>query len=209
MEFEINYKQKRKARKIRQRVEKQWRIYKILSKLFLVISMTCLIVGLFFVNNEQFLLNDLMATFFSLMLIAYIIVRTVLNNLSSHWLMDRLNERIWIADGYMYHFVQTAFAAGLNSRRSDERAYLFIMDLKTITSAMYDPQSKRIEFRVRGEGMHYTDWYKKIVDKKWPLNGYQAIFYDCTQPSLYEYLKSEGIVFENTTIDFNVRDKRL
>ena len=36
-----------------------------------------------------------------------------------------------------------------------------------------------------------------------------AIFYDYTEPSLYEYLKSIGVKFSEETIPFKIRDARI
>ena len=60
----------------------------------------------------------------------------------------------------------------------------------------YDEKSRRIEFLADGTGCNYSDVRKQIVDREWPLNGYEAIFYDYFEPSLIGTLKSKGINVE-------------
>ena len=130
-------------------------------------------------------------------------------NLASHWIDDRLNERIWIEGNILNHFIQTSFAAGLNSRHADERGYVFAIDILSITEAKYDKDSKRIEFKANGQGYHYADVVEKKIDINWPLAGYNAVFYDYTTPSLYEVLKLKGVNFEITTLNFKIRNNRI
>lgn len=89
-----------------------------------------------------------------------------------------------------------AFAAGLNSRNADSTGYAFVMPFSSIRNVKYDEKSRRIEFLADGTGCNYSDVRKQIVDREWPLNGYEAIFYDYFEPSLIGTLKSKGINVE-------------
>ena len=109
-----------------------------------------------------------------------------------------------------YLLIQMNFAAGLNYRSADERANLYIMDLDTIHNAKYDPKSGRIEFNALGEGIFYNDYQAGVIRERWDLKeDFVAIFYDYTEPSLYEYLKSVGVMFSEETIPFKIRDARI
>ena len=147
----------------------------------------------FFVPYERYTLAGVLGVLFSVCLVLFFVCRSLISNMSSHWIQDRLNERIWVEDGRLYQFIQMNFAGGLNYRSADERANMYIMDLDTIHNAKYDPKSGRIEFNALGEGIFYN----------------VAIFYDYTEPSLYEYLKSVGIKFSEETIPFKIRDARI
>lgn len=209
MEFELTSKQKRKARRRRQKYEPQWRLYKLLGNILLILAIVFFVVGIYFVEDNDYVLLSVFGVAFALTLVASVSVRALLTNLTSHWLQSRLNERLWVEDGHLFHFVQTPFAAGLNYRHADSRAYLFSMDIPTIREAKYDPQSGRVEFLVNGEGIHFSDIDKQQMDRQWSLNGYRAIFYDCTNPSLVEYLKKYGVQFSETRIGFKIRDASL
>ena len=66
---------------------------------------------------------------------------------------------------------------------------MYIMDLDTIHNAKYDPKSGRIEFNALGEGIFYNDYQAGVIRERWDLKeDFVAIFYDYTEPSLYEYL---------------------
>ena len=80
----------------------------------------------------------------------------------------------------------------------------------TIHNAKYDPKSGRIEFNALGEGIFYNDYQTGVIRERWDLKeDFVAIFYDYTEPSLYEYLKSAGVKFSEETIPFKIRDARI
>lgn len=135
--------------------------------------------------------------------------RAVWMNLASHWIQDRLNERIWIEDGILYHFIQTAFAAGLNARFADSTARVYEYDLSTIRNAKYDPGSGRIEFNVDGKLVYYEDYYKKVIGHVNQINGKPANFYEYMEPSLYKYLEGKGVKFSLETLDFKIPDPHV
>lgn len=209
MELNIKRSNKKKCKKNRIKKEKKWVPLRIISNVSLVISIASLIIGIFFVGYEKFILTGICSVSFAVFLIVCIIAKALLANLTSHWVDDRLNEKIWIEENVLNHFVQTSFAAGINTRHADERGYLFAIDISSIYDAKYDKDSKRIEFKANGHGYHYADVEKKSIDKDWLLKGYNAVFYDYTEPSLYDVLKSRGIQFEITTLDFKIRDSRI
>lgn len=209
MELDIKRSNKKKCKKNRIKKERKWVPFRIISNVSLVISIASLIIGIFFIEYENFTLTGIFGVCFAVFLIICVIVKSLLANLTSHWVDDRLNERIWIEDDILNHFVQTSFAAGINARHADERGYLFAIDISSIHEAKYDKDSKRIEFKANGHGYHYADVVKKSIDKDWLLKEYNAVFYDYMEPCLYEVLKSKGIHFEIETLDFKIRDSRI
>ena len=151
-----------------------------------------------------------LASCFQCALSCFFVCRSLITNMSFHWIDDRLNERIWVEDGRLYQFIQMNFAGGLNYRSADERANLYIMDIDTIHNAKYDPKSGRIEFNALGEGIFYNDYQGGVIRDRWELKeDFVGIFYDYTEPSLYEYLKSVDVKFSEETIPFKIRDARI
>ena len=183
-----------RAKRRRIKGERKWRILRLLSIISLIISLTSGTVGILFIPSEKIELISILGILFSVCLVLFFICRSLIANMASHWIDDRLNERIWVEDGRLYQFIQMNFAGGLNYRSADERANLYIMDLDTIHNAKYDPKSGRIEFNALGEGIFYNDYQTGVIRERWDLKeDFVAIFYDYTEPSLYEYLKSIGV----------------
>ena len=195
MEFTITSKTKAKAQKRRIKNESKWVALRTISIVSLVISLVSGIAGIFFVPYERYTLAGVLGVLFSVCLVLFFVCRSLISNMSSHWIQDRLNERIWVEDGRLYQFIQMNFAG---------------MDLDTIHNAKYDPKSGRIEFNALGEGIFYNDYQAGVIRERWDLKeDFVAIFYDYTEPSLYEYLKSVGIKFSEETIPFKIRDARI
>ena len=210
LEFTITQASKMRARRRRIKGERKWRILRLLSIISLIISLTSGTVGILFIPSEKIELISILGILFSVCLVLFFICRSLIANMASHWIDDRLNERIWVEDGRLYQFIQMNFAGGLNYRSADERANLYIMDLDTIHNAKYDPKSGRIEFNALGEGIFYNDYQTGVIRERWDLKeDFVAIFYDYTEPSLYEYLKSIGVKFSEETIPFKIRDARI
>lgn len=210
MEFEITAKTKKKAKKRRIKNEKKWIVLRGASIISFYISIIAFVMDIFVIKYEQSTLGGICGVIFSVFLILFVVFKALIANMASHWIDDRLNERIWIEDGKLYHFIQIAFAAGLNSRHADERATVYIIDLQSIRNAKYDQKSGRIEFNATGTGIDYADYQTNRIEQQWELySDFTGIFYDYTNPSLYEYLKSIGITFKEETIDFKIRDGRI
>ena len=210
LEFKITQASKTRARRRRIKGERKWRALRLLSIISLIISLISGTVGIFFVPYESYTLAGVLSVLFSVCLVLFFVCRSLITNMSSHWIDDRLNERIWVEDGRLYQFIQMNFAGGLNYRSADERANLYIMDLDTIHYEKYDPKSGRIEFNALGEGIFYNDYQTGVIRERWDLKeDFVAIFYDYTEPSLYEYLKSVGVTFSEETIPFKIRDARI
>ena len=209
MEFDILKENKRKAKKRRIRNEKKWRPFRCVALISLLISIVAFVIGIFGISYGEYAKTDICGCVFAISLTIYVIVKSLLSNLSSHLVTDRLNERIWIENGNLYHFIQTSFAAGINSWSADENGYLFAMDIASIREAKFDARSGRIEFKSDGKGKHYSDHLKGIVDKEWTLNGFPAVFYDYTEPSLQKTLEAAGVTFENKILNFKICDDRI
>ena len=210
LEFTITQASKMRAKRRRIKGERKWRILRLLSIISLIISLTSGTVGILFIPSEKIELISILGILFSVCLVLFFICRSLIANMASHWIDDRLNERIWVEDCRLYQFIQMNFAGGLNYRSADERANLYIMDLDTIHNAKYDPKSGRIEFNALGEGIFYNDYQTGVIRERWDLKeDFVAIFYDYTEPSLYEYLKSIGVKFSEETIPFKIRDARI
>lgn len=210
MEFAITPKTKARAQKRRIRNESKWRTLRTISVVSLVIAVVSGATGIFFVPYENYVLGGVLGVLFSVCLVLSFVCRALISNMSSHWIDDRLNERIWVENGRLYHFIQMNFAGGLNYRTADERANLYIIDLGTVHNAKYDPKSGRIEFNAFGEGVFYDDYQAGVIRNRWRLEeDFVGIFYDYTDPSLYGYLKSIGVKFSEETIPFKIRDARI
>ena len=180
MDFNVKKKNKKKARKNRIRKEKKWIIPRFVTTILYIVSIFSLCVGIFLISNNDY---EKLEIFGIVFVVTFI-------------LADRLNEKLWMDDNALYHFQQVAFAAGLNSRNADSTGYTFVMPLSSIRNVKYDERSRRIEFLADGTGYHYSDVRKQIVDREWPLNEYEAIFYDYFEPSLIDTLKTKGINVE-------------
>ena len=210
MEVTITPKTKARAKKRRIKNESKWVTLRIISIVSLVISLVSGIVGIFVIPYNNFTLAGVLGVLFAVCLVLFFVLRSLISNMSSHWIDDRLNERIWVEGGRLYQFIQMNFAGGLNYRTADERANLYIIDLDTIHNAKYDPKSGRIEFNAFGEGIFYNDYQAGVIRERWNLEeDFVGIFYDYTEPSLYEYLKSIGVKFSEETIPFKIRDARI
>lgn len=210
MEFSITQKSKKKARKNRIRQEKKWIILRILTLLLFIVSAISFGVGILGISNSDYEKLEFFGIIFSISFIGAIILKAFMENLASHWIQDRLNEKLWMDDNTLYHFQQVAFAAGLNARSADSTGYTFALLLNSIRNVRFDEKSKRIEFLADGEGYHYSDVHKQVIDQEWALNGYEAVFYDYFEPSLIEILKQQGIKVETSELnDYSVFDNRI
>ena len=196
MDFNVKKKNKKKARKNRIRKEKKWIIPRFVTTILYIVSIFSFCVGTFLISNNDYEKLEIFGIVFVVTFILAIILSAVVKNLASHWIQDRLNEKLWMDENALYHFQQVAFAAGLNSRNADSTGYTFVMPLSSIRNVKYDERSRRIEFLADGTGYHYSDVRKQIVDREWPLNEYEAIFYDYFEPSLIDTLKTKGINVE-------------
>lgn len=196
MDFNVTKKNKKKARKNRIRKERKWIIPRFLTTVLYIVSIVSFCVGIFVISNNDYEKLQIFGIIFVVTFIIAIILSTVVKNLASHWIQDRLNEKLWMDENALYHFQQVAFAAGLNSRNADSTGYTFVMPFSSIRNVKYDVKSRLIEFLTDGTGYHYSDVRKQIVDREWPLNEYEAIFYDYFEPSLIEILKSKDINVE-------------
>lgn len=212
MEFLITKKAKRKAQRIRALNEKKWRGIRIRFVINLVVAMITFPLGYVFYLKY----NDLMGCAVCVILSSITLVLSaacigLLINFTSHQVSSRLNERIWIDSkaNTLNHFVQTAFAGGFNYRTADESGNLFVLDIGSIHEAKYDDRSRRIEFKVSGKGYLFADVKEKIIQEESALDEFQAVFYDYTEPSLYETLKGLGVQFEICTLTFKVADRRI
>lgn len=207
--FEITDKTKRKARRRRQKKEKRWIPFRISAWVLGVISAVSFTIGIFIIpsaNDPRFTVYN---TVFAVSLIACVVVEALMFNLTSGWIQTRLNERIWIENGILHHFIQIAFAAGLNARSADSTARVYEYDLSTIRDPKYDPASGRIEFTVDGNLVYYSDCYRNIVEYVRPIQGKRAFFYEYMKPSLYEYLKGEGVKFSMETLNYKLNDPHI
>lgn len=209
VKFEITNKMKRKARKKRQRKEKKWLVFRVGTIVSTMICMLAFLIGIFKVSSNDYVKFDVLAIVFAVSLIVCVLLKALLKNLSSHWIQDRLNEKLWIENDILYHFVQTAFAAGWNVRHADSTARVYEYDLSTIRNPKYDPNSGRIEFNVDGKLVFYKNYDKGLIEYERQINGKPTIFYEYMKPSLYAYLESKGVKFNLETLDFKIRDQHV
>ncbi len=209
IELRISKKTKRKARRRRERGEKKWRVLRLVMLLSIAISILSFGIAIFWVPSDEYGMLFLLIAIFAVLLVGGFVIKGLLINFTSHWIQDRLNERMWIETDVVYHFVQIAFAAGLNCRNADASAYLYEYNIWSITDAKYDSKSGRIEFKADGKVTYYKNYYRKIVEKEREYRAMPVVCYEYMTPSLYDYLVEQGIVFELTTLDFKVRDPHI
>ena len=209
MNFKITKRLKRKARRRRQKKENKWMIFRIGAWAAAIVCIWSFWVGIFKVPITDYATFDTFAVIFSVSLVICVSFKALLQNLSSHWIQDRLNERIWIENGILYHFIQTTFAAGWNYRNADSTARVYEYHLSSIRNPKYDPKSGRIEFNVDGKLVFYRNYNRGIIEYERQLNGKPAVFYEYMEPSLYTYLANSGVKFSLETIDFKIRDHHV
>ncbi len=202
--FKFDITPKTKQRAMRKRIHGENLFVALLwcSGILFAIS----VCGFFVIIFHQFeddILEITLMLLNSTFLIISISARALVENLGSRWIGDRLNEKLWVQDGVLYHFIQKAFSSGFAYRMTDDSAIVYMIFLASIKNARYDPKSGRIEFNACGKGIAYKDYTRGIIEKEWPLTGiFTGIFYDYTEPSLYEYLLAIGVEFEKTTIKY-------
>lgn len=201
MEFKITKENKKKARKTRVKNEKKWIVFRVIKWVLELVSITSFVIGIYFVENSDYGKIETLGIIFSVTFVLVVITKALITNLSSHQIQDRLNEKLWMDSDNLFHFQQVAFAAGLNARHADTTGYTFMFSLESIRNVRYDAKSKRLEFIADGKGTHYSNVNRKIVDREWPLNGFEAVFYDYFEPSLMSVLKNMGKDIEETTIN--------
>ena len=81
IEFELNKKLKRKARRRRQRGEKKWLFFRIAIVVFMLISILSFVVGMFVISSPVDEWFDSMAIVFSISLILCVMVKGVLSHI--------------------------------------------------------------------------------------------------------------------------------
>ncbi|MBQ3782963.1 MAG: hypothetical protein II838_05870 [Lachnospiraceae bacterium] len=198
MDFKVTKKNKKKAIKNRIRKEKKliWIIPRFVATILYIVSIVSFYVGIFVIPYNDYEKLEIFGFVFAATLVIAVMLSAFVKNLASHWIEDRLNEKLWMDEKTLYHFQQVAFAAGLNIRSADSTGYTFALSLSSIRNVKYDEKSRRIEFLADGTCYYYSDVRRQIVDEEWSLNGYEAIFYDYFEPSLIETLKSKAINVE-------------
>lgn len=190
------------------RYEKKWLILRIISYIAFLLSIYAFIKGIYFVPFEAHDLDLVYSIIFSVALIVGVFARALIYGFTGRWIKDRYNERIWVEDGKLYHFMQKLIGMGINKFRTDLSAYLFINDLDG--NARYDDKTGRMEIASRGEYIYYSDFLTQTVQDAGMLpEDFTDIYYDYTEPSLYEYLKSAGVQFRVEPINFSIFDSRI
>lgn len=197
MDFIITAKNKRKAQKRRIRKEEKW---KGLRRFMWLSAFTSILVPAIFIYDPSNFKPSLVMIG-SAALIFWAFSYGLLINLTSHWIQDRMNERLMIKNGVLYLCYQTNAGLGLNYGTTDSTGYTFAYTIDTIRNAKYDEKSGRIEFRSFGTGFYYSDIRRQIIGNQWPLENKVAVFYDYYEPSLIDTLKAHGVQVEVTTLD--------
>jgi hypothetical protein len=173
------------------------------------VAIISFVIGLHYDLTVNYMEFDRCAVIFSVTLILGVIVVAIAFNFASHWIQDRLNDRMWIENNTLYYFQQVAFAAGLNSRSANRTGYVFAYSIDSIRNVRYDEISRRIEFVADGIGTHYSDVYRNTVDKEWPLKGCNAVFYNYFEPSLISVIEKTGKSIKRETIEYSVWDNKI
>lgn len=198
MDFIITAKNKRKAQKRRIRKEEKW---KGLRRFMWLSALVAILVPVIVIYDESLMMNFGVPMIGSVALVLSPCTYALLINLTSHWIQDRMNERLMIKNGVLYLCYQTNAGLGLNYGTTDSTGYTFAYTIDTIRNAKYDEKSGRIEFRSFGTGFYYSDIRRQIIGNQWPLENKVAVFYDYYEPSLIDTLKAHGVQVEVTTLD--------
>lgn len=207
MDFIITVKNKRKAQKRRIRKEEKWKGLRRFMWICFFISVFMFVI----IFLEISILIKLLLIFVgAAALIIAAIAYGLLINMTSHWIYDRMNEKLKIRNGILYHTVQTNTGLGLNYGTTDLRAYAFAYTIDAMRNIKYDDKSGRIVFQANGTGFHYSDIRRQIIDSQWELRDYEAVFYDYYEPSLFETLKNYGLPIEITTMnDYDALENKV
>lgn len=209
MEFTITSSAKRKAKRIRMLKEKKWAWIRALLVISFIATFIMLYLTACVYTDHMQGAGLLSLGLFCISVILSTTCFAMLLSFTSQWITSRFNERIWIQDNKLNHFMQISFAGGLNTWNTDESGFVFSMDIDSIHNARFDEDSKRIEFLASGTGYRYADIHTGKIEKQWKLNGFHAVFYDYTAPSLVATLESRGVIFKKETINFKMRNSGI
>ena len=208
LRFEITKQEKRDAVKHRIKREKKWKPLIYGSRILLALSAMSLGLSLL-MDDLSYAIRASLGVTFSLLLVIGVILRTFVTAFASRWIMDRLEEQIWVRDGVLNQLVFFSVSGGWANRIPGERASLNTIFLNSVKHALYDPDSGRIELCGVSRLTLYKDYGKKIIDSEHQLSEkYYHVFYDYTSPSLYDYLLAYGIKFEKGPIEYSAFDRR-
>lgn len=101
MNFNITKKDKKKARKNRIRKKKRI-IPRVVTTVLCIVSIVSFCVGIFVISNNDYEKLQIFGIIFVVTFIIAIILSTVVKNLASHWIQDRLNENYgWMRMRYI------------------------------------------------------------------------------------------------------------
>ena len=207
MTFKVTESAKNKARRRRLQRENKWKIWRIVKNICFILSVYCFVHGVLIYDEDDPTgrFNGILG--FSISLITYVVIASLMYNFTSGWIQERLNEHMWIQGNVLHHFWQVSFAAGLNYRNADLSGTEFQLDLTTVREVLYDAKSGRVEFYVSGRQVLYDDFTTKRIRQICPLvnSKYKHVCYDYYDPGLVDVLKSQGIPCRETMMDFNIR----
>ena len=207
MTFRVTKRAKKRARRRRMQRENKWKIWRIVKNICFILSVYCFVQGVLIFDEYDPRGRFYGILGFSISLITYVVIVSLMYNFTSGWIQERLNEHMWIQGNVLHHFWQVSFAAGLNYRNADLSGTEFQLDLTTVREVLYDAKSGRVEFYVSGCQVLYDDFTTKRIRQICPLvnSKYKHVCYDYYNPGLVDVLKSKGILCRETTMDFNIK----
>lgn len=225
MEFNISPDSKNKAMKKRYRNEKKWRALRIVEKtsyIFTVILPIFIyalyynlgmrrVPGFYYVDiytGEEYLLFPGMwaGCAFSVMLVIVICIKALKFNLTSSRILSFREERLIEKDGKLYHLYKTQLGGGVNTYRTGSETVVEEIVVKNIKNLVINPKSDRLEFVADMKRTVYANLNSGIIaEQPRIISAYKNAYYDYFTPSLIEYLKAQGIPWEEQEIQYSIR----
>ena len=183
-------------------------MFRLTGIALILLSAVCLTLC-FRLDKSEYKLFDTLVVISSISLITGICVIVLITNFTGRWINDRLNEKIWVENGSLYHLFFFSESGGVLMWTPGERASQTRIELDKIRDARHDPRSGRIELGGPIYCTVFQNYSGGITNgEKLLPSSYKHVLYDYTSPSLYDYLVGAGVEFKKETIKYSLFDRR-
>lgn len=207
-DFELTRKAKRKARQLRKKKERVWRKFRISCRICTFTMLITAIISCIYFRRMEYMRFLAFAIPCFIAYVVWVSVWIPYLGFASHWLQDRLDERLWAENGKINHVFRKMVVIEINGKKIGGGFVWFEYEIASIRKVKYDPASKRIELDARGTFKYFLEDLDN-PEAQWDIDGPSEVFYDCSSPSFAEFLRSCGIPFEETTFNFKIKDTSL
>lgn len=223
MEFKFSLKDKQKAIKKRYKKEKKWKVLRITEKLSYIatVIMPIFIYNLFVELWERRIFYEVdiytgeerasdpgmwaLGAFLA-MLGVIAIIKALKFNLTSSRIFSVRDEKLFEKDGKLYHIYKTQLGGGINTFRTGDEMVVEEIILKSIRELAINSKSGRVEFIADTKKCIYADSsIQSLAEQPRIISSHKHVFYDFFTPSLIEYLKAQGIPWEEQEIQYSIR----